>query len=181
REHRDTVGAERLQHGTVLGRGGRRTVQELLVLALRVVDQGDGRRRQAGEPGDLADVVHAELDYRGAVPGLERQQRERDADVVVQVAAGGERGLAEVGGEDRGDHLLDRRLAVAAGHGDERQVEAAPPAGGDPSERLATVRHQQRRRRGALGPALHGDGSRAPGEGFAAEVVRIEALATQRA
>ena len=54
-----------------------------------------------------------------------RSKRQRHADVVVEVALGRERRVAEPGAQDRRDHLRHRRLAVAAGDRDERQLEAA--------------------------------------------------------
>jgi hypothetical protein len=62
-------------------------VHELLVLALRVVDQRHRGRAPARQHLDLARVVHAELDHRHAVQArAQAQQRQRHADVVVQVA-----------------------------------------------------------------------------------------------
>ena len=68
---------------------------ELEVLALRVVDERDRRRGDLRQAGDLAGVVHAELDHRGAAAVAQAQQRQRQADVVVEVALGRERGIAD--------------------------------------------------------------------------------------
>src|SRR5579884_2244523 len=48
-------------------------------------DAGFGLR-EAGEGGDLAQVRHAHLDYGDFMLGLEPQQHERQAEVVVQIA-----------------------------------------------------------------------------------------------
>jgi hypothetical protein len=50
------------------------------------------------------------------------QQRQRHADVVVEVALVAKAPRAEPGAQDGRDHLRDRGLAVAAGHRDQRQV-----------------------------------------------------------
>src|SRR6476619_5300161 len=49
----------------------------------------------------------------GAAALAQAQQRQRQADVVVEVAFGGERRIADPGAEDRRDHLRHRGLAVA--------------------------------------------------------------------
>ena len=46
--------------------------------------------RELREVADLAQMVHAHLDHRVAVLVAQAQQRERHADVVVEIAGGGE-------------------------------------------------------------------------------------------
>ena len=115
----------------------------------------------------------------GAVPVAQAQQRQRHADVVVEVAFGRERGVAEPGAKDRRDHLRHRRLAVAAGDRDQRQREAPPPRRGELAERALAVGDleagQSRRVEAALGE--RGDG--AAGLRVGQKVVRVEALAAQ--
>ena len=67
-EDGDTGRAECLDDGAVLARGGLHRLQEFLVLALRVVDQGNGRLGNGSQRRDLAGMVHAQLDDRRAVP-----------------------------------------------------------------------------------------------------------------
>jgi hypothetical protein len=63
-------------------------------------------------------MVHAHLDRGVAVRRAQPQQGQRHADVVVQVAFGGQHGgPARFGGQNRGQHFLHRGLAVAAGDG----------------------------------------------------------------
>ena len=132
-------------------------------------------------------MIRSELDHRRAMPGIEVAQRERDADLVVEVAAGG--GDRTRGPEDRGGHFLDRRLAVAPGDPDQEQIaEAVPPRRGEVAEcphriarederhRIARYTFDQERRRAApprvadevvtieSRPA-HGNEQRAPGGG----------------
>ena len=84
------------------------------------------------------------------------QQRQRHADVVVEVAA---RGQALAGlREDRGDHLLGGGLAVAAGHADQRAGELLAPGARGALERRLRVRHHDLRQRQRLGGADHGAG-----------------------
>ena len=89
-------------------------------------------------------------------------------------------GVALPGAEDRGDHLRHRRLAVAAGHRHQRQVEALPPGRGE-------LRRGRRRESATSSPGR--PASARPRSASAAtapaalrlgqEVVRIEALAAQ--
>ena len=68
RKDRDAVGRQGLDGGAVLACHGLDAVHELLVLALRVVDERDRGRRDARQQCDLARVVHAEFDDGGATP-----------------------------------------------------------------------------------------------------------------
>ncbi|EWS52529.1 hypothetical protein X551_04683 [Methylibium sp. T29] len=184
REDRRAVGAQRLDHRSVLAGHRLDAGHEFLVLALGVVDQRDRRRGHARELGDLADVVHAQLDDRRAVPGVgvlaQPQQRERHADVVVEVALGRECRVADPGAQDARDHLRHGGLAVAAGHGDQRQAHAGAPVRAQRAERGAAVGHVQPGQAG-LGEAVLGDRRHcAGGTRLRQEVVRVEALALER-
>ena len=98
--------------------------------APRVRDQRDVGRGELREIRDLAGVVHAELDHGVAMGLAQLEQRERRADVVVQIAARGKHGAglrARGQSQDCGEHLLHGRLAAAAGDRDERGGEARPP------------------------------------------------------
>ncbi len=151
--------------------------------ALRVVHQRHGRGRDAREVIDLAGVVHAHLDHRVAMVLAQLEQGERHADVVVEVALGGEhrRARAAMCGQDCREHLLHRRLAVAAGERHQRQREARPPVRGEPPERKARIRDHHLRKRGlARQLARHERGGGAAARRFGDEVVGVEALAPDR-
>ena len=75
REHGHTVVRQRQDHLAVFQRHGFHRGHELLVLALRVVHQCHRGCGQGRELRDLARVVHAELDHRAAVAGMQPQQR----------------------------------------------------------------------------------------------------------
>ena len=149
--------------------------------ALRVVHHRD---RGPGEPREVVDlplVVHAHLDHGEVMALAQLEQRERHADVVVEIALGREDLLARAGvhRQDRRQHFLDGRLAVAAREADDRQREGRAPAGGEAAECHAGVGDydlaQRARRRardqGCGRPKLH----RTLDERMA-----IEALALQR-
>ncbi len=76
----------------------------------------------ARQPGNLPGPVHAHLDDGGHVLGLQPEERERHAHLVVEVALGLQRRPAR--GEDRAHHLLGRRLPVGATHRPHRKLEA---------------------------------------------------------
>ncbi len=184
REDHDPCGAERVDRAAVLARDGLDAGQEFLVLALRVVDQHRLRLDERGQLRSLAGVVHAELDDAGAVPAAvvlaQAQQGQRHADVVVEVARGGEAALAVPGAQDRADHLRDRGLAIAAGDGQQRQVQVAPPGRGELLQRGQRVDDLQARQPGLGQPARGQRGDRAGGARGGQEVVTVVALAGQR-
>ena len=113
------------------------------------------------------------------------EQGQRQADVVVEVAARGQHRIriaAKVRAQDRGAHFLDRGLAVAAGDAEQRNRKAGTPGGGQLAQRQARVVHRDQRQSGiGRGPAAfdHGAGG-ALGQHFGDEVVAIEALALER-
>ena len=180
-DDRGAGGGQRVVDARVLRRDLVDTAHELEVLALGVVDQRDGRRGDAREAGDLAAMIHAELDGAPAVRRPHLEQRERHADVVIQVAGGGEhRLIAGVAPQDCGEHFLHRGLAVGAGDGDEHRCEARAPVARELAKRALAVLHDDDRKR--IRPLIvvidHGGGRAAP-DGGIEEVVPIEALAAQ--
>jgi hypothetical protein len=111
------------------------------VLALGVVDQRHRGPGQVGQVGDLAGMVHAQLDHADLVRGLQPQQSQRHADVVVQIAFGGQGALGLPGPQDGRDHLGDGGLAVAAGHADQGQAALRAPGCGQCAQRSQAVGH----------------------------------------
>ena len=101
--------------------GGREEAQ------VRVADVGPHAHvglGDADERADLPGVIHAQFDHRHLRPGAQLEQRERQADVVVQIALVPKHRVARRQ-ELRGD-LLRRRLARAAG--DRHDLRARSPA-----------------------------------------------------
>ena len=76
------------------------------------------------ERADLARVIHPELDDRDVRRVAQLEQRQRQADVVVQIARVPEHAVARV--EELRRHFLGRRLAGAAGDRHDRAAGAAP-------------------------------------------------------
>ena len=83
------------------------------------------------------------------------------------------------GAQDRRDHLRHRRLAVAAGDGDQRQIEAPPPRRGQRAERPQRVGDLQAGQAGLGQPAFGERRRRAGCACLEQEFVGIEALAAQ--
>ena len=176
-EHGHAVGTQCLDHTAVLLRHRLHAGHELLVLALRVVDQ---RHRRTGNPrqrGDLARMVHAQLDHSQPVRRIQPQQCQRQADLVVQVALGCQRRLRLPGPQDRRDHLRHGSLAVASGDGDQRQLEARAPAGGQLTQRQFGVVHFQPAAAARDAAAVRQRGDRALAFGLGQEIVGVVALA----
>ena len=118
--HDNDVGRRRALENLGLGVGeglARREVPEM-----RVADVGPHANLGLGDPdeqAELARVVHPEFHDRdvGSVPQLE--QRERQPEVVVEIALVPHD--PEALGQQRRDRFLRRRLAGAAGDGDHRR------------------------------------------------------------
>ncbi len=176
------AGGQRARQRRVLdGHVGDRP-HELLVFALRVVDDRDRGLGDVRQRRRLAGVIHSQLDHRGAVLRAQSQHGERQPDRIVEVALRRvHRVVAERRAQYRGQHLLDRRLAVAADDDRHRERELPPPVRGEPGQRRQRVGDDdeiardrvrarfgdQRRRRAAL-------------EGRGDEVVAVEAFARER-
>ena len=109
---------------------------------MRVVDQGHGRLCHRRQTRDFAGVVHPKFHHSDAVFWSQAQQGQWNANVVVEVASRGQGVLLAVGcHQDRGQHLCDRGLAIATGHGDQWQVESGTPGSGQFGQRDFGVRH----------------------------------------
>ncbi len=125
-------------------------------------------------------MVHAQLQHRQPVRLAQAQQGQGHADVVVEIALGGQRCLAHCGAQHGGDELRHRGLAVAAGDGDQRQFEARTPALRQLAQGGAGVGHFDAGQPGRGQPAL---GHRPDGPGGARlgqPVVAVETLSAQR-
>ena len=99
-----------------------------------------GRRlHHGGQRRHVAEVRHAHLDDRGRMLRLEPEERERHAELIVEVFLGFQRipALREHGR----DHFLGRRLADAAGHAEDRDGKAGAVGTRERLERDSCVRH----------------------------------------
>ena len=156
---------------------------ELLVLTLRVVDQSHGGLGQLGQVGDLTGVVHAQLDHGHAVVGAQIEQGQGHANVVVQVALGGQGVVPRMGTQDGRDHLGHGGLAVAAGHCDQRQTELRTPTRRQLAQSDACIGHHQRGQAVrcclCFARTLANHGHSALRLGLGDELVAIKTLTTQ--
>ena len=113
---------------------------------------------------------------------LQAQQGQRHANVVVQVALGGQ-GIftlpAHSSTQDAGQHLGDGGFAVAAGHGNQWQAELGTPQGGQFAQRTAAVGHLHAGQTGfgqaSLGHRCHSTRR----SGLGQKMVGIECIAPQ--
>jgi hypothetical protein len=83
-------------------------------------EDGGVRISDVGEHLDLTWMIHAHLGDAALITLAQRQQRERQADVVVQIAESGA-GLAFAGHDD-GSKILGRSFAIAAGQTDDQRA-----------------------------------------------------------
>ena len=140
----------------------------------------DRRLRKTRQVCNLTLVIRTHLDDRVAMRRIDLHQHERDADVIVEIAA---RHQARTESrEDRADQLLRRRLAVASHHADERDRERVSPMLGEAAQRDQRVvdpvdrdafRHGQ-------GPITDDQSCGSGSFREIEEVVRVEPIAPQR-
>ena len=86
REHRNALGAKCVNDRAVFKRNGFYGGHEFQMLALGVVHQRNGGTGQPGQVGNLTGVVHAEFDHADLMRRPQAQQRQRHANVVVEIA-----------------------------------------------------------------------------------------------
>ncbi len=79
-----------------------------------------------GQIVDFAGMVHAHFQHCVAMRRVHAQQHERQTDVVIEIAFGGENGVIQTrfGAQNLRRHFLDGGLAVAAGNGNDRNGKA---------------------------------------------------------
>ena len=107
------------------------------------------------------------------------QQGQRQANVVVEVAGGGQHRVgAGVATQNRRQHFLDRGLAVGAGDANAQRRQAERPAGGQPAQGQAGVLYLDQAGAGQVKIRAHQRG-RALGDNLGDEVVGVEAFALQ--
>ncbi len=156
RKYRNTFRRQRVNHACMFERDGFDRRHEFLMLALCVVHHRDRRLGDLREQRGFVRMVHAKFNHRQLMRGLQTEQRERQANIVVEVASSREACIrADRSGEDRRDHFLDRRLAIAPRHSDERHAEFAPPAARQCAERDTRIGHAQSRHVPVVGRARH--------------------------
>ena len=178
REHCHPAGRQCIEHGAVLTSGGLGAIHELLVFTLGIEHQRHRRQSHGGQAGDLARMVHAHFDHAHAVRIAQAQQRERDTDVVVEVATRGKGSLCpQVRHQNGGDHFLGRGLAVAAGDGNQRALEATAPTARQHTQRPTGIGHPQRGHTNVLGERFGQHGGGTSIDGGVNESMAIEAVA----
>ena len=130
---------------------------------------------------DLAGVVHAQLHHANAVLRRHAKQGQRHTNGVVEVTLRGQCGIACVGTQNAGNHLRDRSLAIAAGHGNQGQRKLAAPACRQRAQGYRGVWHLNARQAQRLQPAMrNGSGSQSLAFDLRQKVIRIHALAFER-
>ena len=91
-------------------------------------DQGDMRPYQAGEGGDFARMVHADLEDRELAVAGKPGQRQGNAPLIIQIP-GADIGRA-MSGEGKPQHLFGAGFADAAGDGQNAGPGAGPGGSG---------------------------------------------------
>ncbi len=121
----------------------------------RVENDPHGRATDGGQARDLAGMVHPHLEDRRLMLRSQAKERERQPDLVVEVALGLEDRAERR--ERRGQQLLGAGLADRAGDPDHRsRRECRPVAGRERSEGRERVADDQS---GKIGDGIGNDGS----------------------
>ena len=123
RKHCNAIGGQRLNHSAIFSGDGFQGGHELQMLALGIVHQRHCGPGHAGQQRNLAGVVHAQLKHGYCLACAQPQQRQRHANVIVEVALRGQHAIGRVSAQDGGDHLRHRGLPIAACDSNQRQLE----------------------------------------------------------
>src|SRR3569623_3717472 len=126
-EHGDAIARQRREQFALATRDAVEAAEAFEVRAARIGDDAGRGSSNVRDVGDLAQVIRAYLDHHVTVTLIESEQRERHAEIVVEIAFR-HQDLATLA-QDRGDHLFHRGLAVAARDADHGQVEPRAPRG----------------------------------------------------
>ena len=140
-------------------------------------DQADAGTGDLHQLLDVAATVRSHLDHRAAMAVIQTQQRHRYAQMVVEIAAGGQARPALR--QDGGDHLLDRGLAIAAGDADQRSFEVCARRARRIGECHFHVGYHDLRQRQLNGARHDGSGGAGRGRGRH-EIVTVSFLTAQR-
>ena len=171
----DGVVRHSVEHGGLFLQDAAAVAQKL---QMRVADdrKEHGRRlHHSGQRRHVAEVRHAHLDDRGLVLRLEPEERERHAELIVEVLLGFQRipALREHGR----DHFLGRRLADAAGHAEDRDGKAGAVGARERFERGSRIRHADDRPVLSRRDALRKAAGRAEVERLGDIIVPVHTLA----
>ena len=144
-----------------------------------VGDQAAGGLGDLHQRGDLARGGRAQLDHGRARPGVDAEEGERHADMVVQVAVG-INGFV-LAGHHGAHQFLRGGLAVGAGDADHGDIELAAVVGGQILQRFQHVFNQIAFALAGLDAlqrgAVHHRDAGALFEGLHGEVVAVKGLA----
>ena len=141
--HRNTLRAQTVEYFAFGARYRFHRAQHADVCRLRVINQRHIRARKPRQIVDFADMVHAHFEYSVMMRCGHAQQHQRQTNVVIKVALGSEYGVHRFGrsanflgrlrergqrcSQNRCQHFLDRRFAIAPGDGNNRNGKTIAP------------------------------------------------------
>ena len=109
-----------------------------------IIDQRGIGSGDAGERIELAEMVHAHFDNGITLLRPQGKQGERQADMVVEIAGGGQHSrFAELAAQDGGQHFLHRGFAGRTGDAEHQRVHRFAPSGSQGLQRRQRVGHRQ--------------------------------------
>lgn len=172
----EAAGAERVEKDGFFAGDGLEVAEGFEVRGSDERDDGDVGLDHRGERGHLAGSADAGFDHGKAVArGIEPRERERHAQVIVEVAFGG-KDVARIGGKEEGQQVFGGRLAGAAGDADHGTAESAAVFARDRlegGERVGDDELGEPGEGGIAGGRRHESGGRAGSAGGGEVIVAI--------
>ena len=173
-------GRDRADERALLGQDTLDRTELLQVRGRHGGDDGERGGGDRGEGGDVARAVGPHLEHDRLVGGAELEERQREAPLVVEAPRRAQDLKARA--EDAGDQLLGRRLAVRAGHADDRDVEPAPVRRRQPPEggRRVVDEHDRHVAGQVVGQRVDDEAGGAATDRLPRERVTVEAVPADR-
>ena len=178
-EHRHTVRRQAVKNFALGFDDLFRTTEFTDMCVAGIADDGHVRPGQADRIGNFTHMVGAELNHCRDMLRRQLQQGQRHAQVVIQVAPGGQHRAVKAGTQDAGEQLLDGGLAAGAGHRCQRRLERIAIERTQSPQRQAGIGHHQLRQIHLGNPPRDQGRHRALGRHIGKIVMAVEARSDQ--
>ena len=170
---------ETLQQRSLLSRHTVERAEELQMLAPDSGNQPVGGLQYFAQRSDLTRMICADLNDGHLMPALETKRRERNTNVIIQIAFGRQHPVARA--QHRRNHLLGRRLAIAPGHGNHWKGKPSTVEPRQLPQGNKRVRHDhQRKTRVPFGDGRHHRADSAAPGSLLQEPVTIKSIPPER-
>ena len=147
---------------------------------MRVADKGihrHGRAHDLRKAAHLAEIGYAHLDNGSLVPGLNAENGQRYAKLVIEIFLGFKHVVPC--GQDRRDHLLGGRFTDGARNSYDGDIKTLTVSFREVFKRLSDIRNNDNAARNAVGNIFRKAAHRAELKGFGDVVVTVGALSPE--